>query len=258
MTIVERQAHQSVIRPDLTGREKSSPAEKPTPLEARILKNFYLSFKFSQGRVPIQINLMSAILHQYQKSEILDEFGSVSGLNKRLGSRVEKLSPPRSHTKVTEAGEKLTTTAKKNEIKKQWARHLFLLSLVTDDFDSYFHKLDDQDNLVTTYVAPDEERVLAITKEMLKRDIELIRGGRPERQEGEDPYESFVKTYAIDKESTGSVEFNAVFEQIGTEVSAALSSKDKEEASDINKLAFWSARLKKEWEEKHPGQSFVS
>jgi hypothetical protein len=192
-------------------------------LETRILKNFYLSFKFSQGNAELQQDLLIAINTRYNHGEFIKTFISLENLKDRLTPKISKLRLPKDHLPVGSVQE---------EFKNQWRNQLKLLNKVFEPEER--HKPSDEGLLI----------------DLVAEDASYMETGRPNSGKKE----SLVKTYIINQQTTGSEDFDNLFKKLRE---VAMESDIAESAYEISLLGSGLSVLKYHWEQAHPGQKFI-
>jgi hypothetical protein len=219
-------------------------------IETRILKNFYLSFKFSQGRTDIQEALLKAVSIRYNREELSASFGKkLEFHHEKLYSKVENLSLPKVHANSIE-GKQIMNDDVKDEFGKQWGYQVNMLNDILEIGEQNGNDLYTEELLKPSY------HDLLIR--MIDRDIIYMNKTRPKREFGKsDPHESYVKTYIIDQKPTGSDEFNELFQEIRSLAINTNALNKNHSFEKRNPLERPCQNLIIEWEKTHPGQKFI-
>lgn len=206
-------------------------------VESTLAKDFYLSYKYSQGDSGIQAVLFR-LMRDYYKEQY-DEADIQTVLNVSTDHLIELVEPyklPRSHHLIGHLAESIEQT-KMNEFKRQAADLTFLLK-ETESTIALDIRLRDE---------PDDK--LTLGTKLITRDIELIKKGR---KVGRDSRASFFREYALNAQPTGSDAFDNIFEQVGQTLDPTnlvnLPQKDTIEESIKHLAAVWGAY--------HPDESF--
>ncbi len=231
------------------------PPQPLTPDQLRTKKLFKQTYFFSQGHIGLQEYLFKYLLskHAFPNAE-LRHMGTPDYLNLKIPKRHNPLS---------------------NDQRR------------TDELDSRYRSLQ----ALSRNVEIDESEVLKeILRGIAERDVKFMITGRPMGSEMRDPFESHVKRWIVDGESTGTTEFDNLFSALQPMhheqrtrdtlvrysnvmddpkverlakiyTDTELSKDEKEEAEDFvfygtgnSELFSLTSRL---WEYRHPGQSFV-
>jgi hypothetical protein len=196
-------------------------------VRGRVLRDFRVSFRFSQGD---DINLhydlftiLDGVYRQTWPSDVFDRF--VANADAFDDAAASKLPMPKSHAPVTDPS---------FQFNMQWRRFKDQL----------------RGNLAPH---PDEAtlgaHIEALGSEMIAKDRVFIdpRGhrpsGRPGRQPGHDPYASLYRDYVISGQPTGSVAFDAVMGHMRQQTMA-------------NGPSFSLQLLQRDWETRHPDTNF--
>ena len=249
--------------------EESIAVEKESQgqiLEQRVLKNFYLSYKFSQGLPDLQRNLLIAVTRLYGHDEFIEEFPSIKALDKKIRPKIEKLQVPKAHARQVEGGS-ITPELMKEDFVQQWSNQLRILERFLkggSHTDSYIYDSYDKDTTIDTVMAKSQEDlILLIVGDMATRDIGYLkRGERLQRSYGsQEAVNSFVKDYVLDQKPTGSKEFDQLFRNIRITIPTLLDSDYEivDESNLTRKLAVQYLRqLKELWELKHPEEKFMA
>lgn len=240
-------------------REKgvtSSQTQKETKaqLESRLKKNFYLTFKFSQGDASLHQFLMFETAPLYDLENYQREFGSINELNHHLRQKIAQLRLPNAHGRE----ESVFT-----EFLKEWDNQMGMFAYLTNE--SLFLSEGDipRAKLNELKRIPRQKRLLTIVQSMAERDIHYLdlEEGRPEKVPyGKDPHESHIKTYIIDRKNTNSDGFNALFEDMRGMVVKLLANNargiDKSYKDDFHQVAKEIRILRMNWESLHSGYTF--
>lgn len=225
--------------------------KEKSPLEAIILHNYFLSFKFSQGSEDLQKILIAAVSSFYNAEELRKEFGSIEELDKKLRPEVEKFRLPLNHALIDDNVPM--------EFNNRWNHQLHTLKPL----------FDGSERTVQTDI--DDIMAIFLSKTPLAQDIEIAtriancdmyyydRGGR-DNGEGKDPFESHVKRFLIDQEPTGSSEFNRLFQSVRAVTMRGfmylLNSSEERHDITYSTLVQQLRHVQKEWLAKHPGKNF--
>ncbi len=218
----------------------------PTPLENRILENFKLSFRFSQGNPQLQSKLMFAIANMYPHDEFIEQFPTPQVLDYHLKARALRLHLPVPHTDTDAGGNPITEVTMRGILTTEWWNQCNILTSV--------QRLDAEEGLdLSEDYASHEDLILSILKGITERDQNYMDTARPGRGKNDDPHESFLITYVVKKKDTGSPDFNTLFEEVREALFKVVDSSDTETAelrSDLDSF-MW------EWEQLHPGEKFL-
>lgn len=237
--------------------------ESATPIDKKILKNFYLSFKFSQGSPDLQCRMLTAIARLYTQSELFNQFSSAQAINQELLPKVQNIQTPNWHTKKYPGGEDITSKEKKEEMLDEWFRQIDIFKLLyaqSQHSNKYRRKSDVLDGKAqSTFKETPEELILYIVNEMAGRDLRYLKIGRPRNNKPNQDTESFTKTYVLEQKPTGSQQFDQLFSQVRTTTLDIFENgRVPEEVDSIVKdMTIDSLReLKAFWEERHGIGSF--
>lgn len=151
-----------------------------SPLEARVMNNFYLTFMFSQANPGQQRRLMYVLTKYYDPEEFQKEFASTTQLNERLEPRVRQLHLPFLHSSTDEKGDKITKNEIGKEFQKQWEIQRYLLSSVVGDSRLQPERIDES-LFVSLQYTPHNDLLVRIANTMAIRDMDFIKKGRPNR-----------------------------------------------------------------------------
>lgn len=257
------------------------------PIERKILHDFYLSFRVSQGSPDIQNKTLLIAARSYPTFEIED----VPKLNERLLPLVSKLDvPQREHEKKVYDAKRPNLVvnldfeqaqANPYGFRAQWEFYLALLQRVTyNESKPYLNRFESTNSRVAYELSQktDTELTAETLSDICTTDIKYQSKDRPERMEGSDSNESFLRTYMVEKRRTGSDAFDVMYKdmwsllkKLGVDfVKNGEYPSDKlgllhEKALTLGldtqlaeKVVNDFASLTKMWEEKHPGQKFFS
>lgn len=226
--------------------EKETKKEK-SPLEATILRNFYLSFKYSQQDRDLQRILFEAINSQYDSAEIRKEFGTIVGLNNRMRHRISNLRIPKNHVEIGNP---------QAEFERQWV-------VQSDILQSHFlneNELDQGNTVERVTQEPSDKQKINILSRLVTRDDEFFETGRQETESERDLFESQVKEYIIDRKPTGSVQFDVLFNYLQEVALRALvydpGKDDGKIDLEFSTLGVKLRNIRKAWEDSHTGEKF--
>lgn len=222
--------------------------QRSTPLENKLIHNFYLSYKFSQGRPDTQRGLMVAVSRMYPQEEVRREFLSTQSVNDRLRTRINNLRLPRDHTDIASSGVS-------EEFSETWKKQLRILAAVQiGDFQDGSNYSDPE--ILKTLQLTSGHLLADVVKRMAESDGRYFRKGRPGRKDGKAD-ESFVKTYIVDQTPTTSPELDQLFRQARGLVLRALSPDDRlKDVPEGKSLKDRIQELQRDWEAIHPGEQF--
>lgn len=248
--------------------------------ERTILKDFYLSFRLSEGKPLLQSYVMVYAAQHYTKDGKLD----LDLLNSRMLPHIKKLKPPAMHTQTINIGREsrkhyvpLTFELAQNTeagFTKQWAYNLKVLERVF--FDTPKPPLPGAPIVDANAVIYFQN---GLTKNMLlaeiiditaMRDTNFQNKGRENRIGDADPHESFLRTYVFENKKTGSESFDLMFEEVRKIISElGLNGKRilvKNYLQKANSIGIEESKareiktsiegLVKDWKIKHPKKKF--
>ncbi len=227
-----------------------------SPIERRAFSNYYWSFHHSQGNPDqLQWQIGVFIARQYQPAEI----GTLSEFNDRMLPHVKKASIPTAHTRVYPDPVKqilapLGKDRQREEFGEQWHYHRLIIQRtfggtvnISDcalprvpfhETEVFFQFLQEKSGL-------DENELLReILNTIVKKDRNYQETPRPNRKEGQDPHESFLREYAFGGNRTQTPELQKLYHRLREII-------DRGDAPVEFEL------LVHEWEDKHPGEKFI-
>lgn len=239
-----------------------SQKEKLTSLENDIRRDFYLSFKYSQGDPDLQDLLNIFVLKhctQEQLQGIYDKRDKIKG-------SIMSFMAPKEHT-LRDNDERIKT------LEEEWHRYLWALEEMLGSPDPLTPSPGSDEvklSLKMAHEANDEKLLRDIAIEEVKRDSLYVTYARPNRYKpGSDEHESFLKTYGFESHLTDSPIYDELFLKLKAFL---ISLKENEEIKPIqylvgqnheegllmSNLKFKLLGLEKEWQIKHPGQQFFA
>lgn len=224
--------------------------KEKSPLEAKILNNFFLSFQFSQGSEDLQKILLAAISASYDPAELKSEFGSTEELNQKIGSEVTKFRLPLSHAQLPE------DVNIQAEFINRWEDQLEALKPLFDDS----HHIDPNDIMGKFLAKSPQAQAVEIATRMADCDMFFYeRDGRDNGPKA-DPFESHIKRFLLDQEPTGSEDYTNLFQSVReVEMRALIFAMNRRiEGQDylFSTLVVQSGKVQKNWMAKHPGEEF--
>lgn len=188
-------------------------------MDKQILRDFYLSFRVSQGNPDTQLLLLMYAAKSYPLELIQD----IDGMNNRVYPHVLRLNiPQKEHKKKVYNPDTGNTTVidfnqaqtSKEGFQRQWEANLVILERVTyDETKPYLGRLAsfNQRKAYELNQLTEVELLTQILSNTFFRDILFVNSGREERMLGNDRHESFLKTYMIDGKKTGSTTFDKLY-----------------------------------------------
>lgn len=199
-----------------------------------LLTDYRKSYKFSQGNMSLQVVLFTLLRDEYEKTP------------DRL------LAIPAALTSIKGYFDRFTLPP----------HHLIRYDITTEDFEKSFYEfkrcLIEPSYFPELYTSEENERLVMGHSERIKlllektteRDLRFINSeaypeGRPGVRPGDDPFESYLRTYVLEETDTHTDAYNAIFQDARRMLI--------ETYPDISGLA-WSS--KKLWERKHPGEGY--
>lgn len=205
MSITERTQPRDRLREHLNGL---------TPLEGRILQNYYLTFLFSQKGSHLQRLLLYGLNPYYDRNDLREAFSSAEILYKQLLPTVESLPLPSFHnTENAIRGNVVTKSQVSLEFKRVWREQAHVLGDVFDM--TPFSPREAKETHQVLKKMAHEDLLIAIVEQMAERDRYYMQKGRPNREEfGMDPHESVIQAYIVSGKSTGSTDFDSLFREI--------------------------------------------
>lgn len=171
----------------------------------RIQGNFYLSFRYSQGQPILQSKLLAAVTRAYPQDDV-----RVAVQNReRLLYDVGRFSIPIKHRSDI-APERF-----RDEWQNVWNRYqAHELEQIVNGCDVRYPVSQESQSETLEGVA----LLRAILVGVIDSDYRHISQGRPERGDGDDPFESFFREYVVFGRRTGSGDFDTLFRNIRTEL----------------------------------------
>ncbi|MEK6953042.1 MAG: hypothetical protein AABX29_08565 [Nanoarchaeota archaeon] len=201
------------------------PLDEKSKIHQQIYKDFYLSFKHSQGDEALQKNLFIFLSNYYLTSYSPEQIGTLEEIKDSLIKKADSLKVPASHTRIVALQVRATASKMLN-----W----------------YLRSLEDR----YLKVEMPKKLVSNIANSIIDRDLMYIdpvnERNRPNRKEGQDRKESFFRTYVIEAKPTNSTAFDSMYESIRESFKVG----EIPVKGDLRKL-------QKAWEKTHAGQSFV-
>jgi hypothetical protein len=156
---------------------------KRQPITDRLLLDFYLSFRFSQGDPAVQERYFKALISEYRRENSEPTTEDLESVKAKLAS----LKPPREHAAVY--------PSRLGDFNNQWKE-------MQDAFtETSSNRLED-------------DELLRLGREMAASDIQYQQRKRPNRDRSADPHESFFRTYVLRGTSTRSVTYDSIMEQM--------------------------------------------
>lgn len=248
-----------------------------SPFEKRILHDFYLSFRISEGRVAFQSYVLVYAARSYPPQELKN----TDQLNNKLSPHIERLKPPEMHTQTINVG---TGTDKivpltpdlaqtiQGGFKDQWEYNLKIFRQLAFNLKRPALNPPDDPETEIYYQTnwPNNVLLAEIINYMAKRDRNFQSKDRPMRTGGADPNESFLRSYMIEGKKTGSETYDRMFEEMKVVSNKLRLLEDKvsaqrfmdtaillginyQNASDLRTNI---VDLITNWEKSHPGQKF--
>lgn len=203
---------------DTTKQETELSTEE---LEDMLVRDFYLSFKFSQGWGYAQDNIFELLMGHYTEVLGYDYNQIINALESdKVTKKITKLTPPKAHAE-------LSTFGIEKALKKE-----------------YLKLLDLAKRKPTNIYTSDRMRKFII--DMLDRDIEYQVAFTRPRPDGhqKDKHSSVFRDYILFSKPTSSENFNAIFNSIRED--------------HLYRLPTLTVRrLAHAWEVNHPGEIFL-
>jgi hypothetical protein len=197
-------------------------------LERRLIKDFYLSFKFSQGNALAQRTMYLALKRHYESSFSTAEKAWLRDSSFELMDNLAMLQAPRSHTRSNHAFDYQPGLSDQFEVQ-------------ADDFLKVLRVVPAPD-----LYDPATDLVIAdFCGATIGRD--LYYQGKERFHNTDDPHSSYLRNYALFSTPTSSDAFDAIF----AEVSQAFADSSLPPASTA-KLP----ELAERWEANHPDEHF--
>jgi hypothetical protein len=214
--------------PVFSGKDLGLELEKQAEvdnLSGDLLREYYQSFRLSQGATAVQEALFKLLSYQHSLNQ---HEGIMKDALEQAGENVQKLSPPTRHTGTSPS----TLNDPETGFSAMW--------------DKYKVALNNPD---PKHAHPTE----VILDDFMERELYYQQKPRPNRAEGDDPYESIVREYIFGDKLTGSYELKDVV----LELRAAFFNP-KNEGEEGSNLSQQLQVLATAWERHHPGQEFFS
>lgn len=193
-----------------------------SPLEASFFKNFFWSFHHSQGDPTLQTSIMVYLARQYRPEDL----GLVEELNGKLEPLVERLNIPQGHSDKffnTRSGKYDLALDKKAALESQggfrmsWKRYIKTFDEVfhgsPNPHDKFSH--GNQDNVGSHKSQLTDRHLLAqVLWGIVLRDSNYQVMERPNRINGDDPHESFLRSYVFEDKNTQSPEYAKLYQEL--------------------------------------------
>jgi hypothetical protein len=208
--------------------------EKHKAFKRQLSKDFYLSFKFSQGNSPVQEYIYRALTDYYRSQPDYDP-SYIRENSIDLQSKLMRFRLPTSHTVKTSDGRDFdpTSPSEASAFMAQSSRFVKVLNSKGD-------LLDDRDLNIET-----------ITRGLIRRDrvYQVAERG----YQAPDPHSSYFRQYVLLGEPTGSAAYDHIFARAAEllEVDRYSSKHNTLPLSDVV------SKLASGWEHNHPGESFL-
>lgn len=201
---------------------KVSPDAKDlTLMDKRVLHDFYLSFRVSQGDPELQYLALIYAGKSYDTMEI----GDIDEMNNRVYGEVLKLSPLKKEHKQEFLNknnelERLDFDAgqnSKNGFRNQWDFFLAVLNRVHLQKDRPLDTVVsvNQMKVLELYETTENQLNAEILINIITRDTVYQNRERPLRMHGSDPHESLLRTYMVEGKRTGSESFDLMYKKMG-------------------------------------------
>jgi hypothetical protein len=222
------------IFPETAGLQPASPESQHSNLYRRLLRDFYLSFHFSQGNQVHQELIVQTLDMDYRSSMPEPNKQHLPKLLPQLKAGALRLMPPKAHRPVKDSERAII-------LGIEWTKFGLMLgslaSKAPEGEDAWRGKLG---NLAWNMVARDY--AFCHPRQINSEP------GRPNRTAGQDPYESHFREYVLRGKQTGSESFDRIFSHIHTLY--------MDETRPIELPVFFSG-LQKIWELHHPSETFI-
>lgn len=248
-----------------------------TPFESAVLRDYYHSFRHSQGDPRLQGMLMLYIVKHYDYKDV----GNISDLKNKLDKFISEMSIPEEHTHILmdeETKQDVLLDHQKAQytdfgFQRSWLRLIATLERVfldrpnPQDVDLYgFYR-----ELYNQSLWPKSKLLLEIAARVLYVDGNYQIRERPNRKVGRDPHASFFRNYVIDGKLTGSPVYDKLYNDVGKlfeslgigEITSLNELRRKGEevglsGYEVTRIAEIYSDLQSSWEGRHEGQKFFS
>ena len=204
------------------------PSSEVARLQGDVLRDFHLSFKFSQGKGFLQRKLLQLATDHYKTTADPAHYTAFRGTICNLDSHIQRRTKlPRDHFFQTEK-------TIRDEFQKLWA--------------TFSHSLDTEERM------PSDTQTAALRSVLLDTvyvDLGYNKSARPINDDpSKDPHASFFREYIIRQSPTGSPTYDAIFRKVREFYDT------HEDTLEFSTIKDGVAALRRLWEENHPGQKF--
>ena len=228
-----------------------------SPLERSIFSDYKLSFAHAQGGYEAQERMFIDFSTHYTPSPDL----SFPTLRKDIQRAVDELWIPHRHTETikpqdSDKERELTPTHIVNELNYRWDQYAQALGHFLYGIDIAEEDMLEQ---MATYESAPQDFTTIIASDMVKRDLEFQRKGRPKATTEQKKWESFIRKHAVEGVSTGNPRIDNYYQLIQQALNEAQSLDRQQQYEDIPPhldLVIALSDLAQEWETHHPGQTF--
>ena len=198
------------------------------------------------------------LARKYVQEDGAEFSGITTAFLDSLDNSVEKLVVPKRHTNKSLSGEEITPEFARDSLAGfvwSWDVFKMIVSNTSENkpflfnFDETQAEVYEEINIDHLHRLKNSQLVSKISELIAQRDIFYQKKPRPTRGKQDDVHESFLKTYAINSNSSQSPLYDILYEEIREAL--ANGALPKKVNSLVNKL-------KRDWEARHPGQQFYN
>lgn len=248
--------------------------------ENTVLNDLYYSFFHSQQQPELQMKLLIYNARLYKNRYTKAERGTFAQLDAMLEEKIKKLRIPSQHATTFDYGGDTIdydqAQSSPEGFQATWNRNRLSLTEVYDLRPKLDILSSEAYQKLTTWMNMPTPELLASSAFMIMiKDCHYQKYERPNRKNGNDPHESFFRTYAIEEKQTQSPQYDVLYTSL-RDLLDNLGIFDVEYTTDEQKREEMRAAGRRHgvdssldlvdtlhiltdmWEEKHPGSKFLS
>lgn len=215
---------------ELPAKEETLPTgEEKAALLKRVTRDYYLSFRFSQGYYPAQVLMFSMLANMYDFQINPEDLEWLKQHVEMLKQELLKQKMPKTHFPIDQDKERVRNTFENTAT-------VFVDVLVNDEKRK-----------------PDAaQHVPRLTRELIDSDLKYQ--GPPRGHLPSDPHSSYLREYVMRGQPTNSEAYDEIFSECRDYLNDLRSREPKTDDESIAKanLGF----LAESWALSHPGQEF--